>query len=100
VGQRTREIGLRLALGATREDIRRMVLGETARPVLLGTLLGALGGFVLARTMAGLLYGVGGDDPLTFAALSGFLAGAALLAGALPARRAARLSPLSALRQA
>jgi hypothetical protein len=98
VSQRAREIGVRMALGATRGEIGRMVMGEGLRLILAGVGLGLAGAWALSRTLSGLLYGVTADDPATFAGLALFLAAAALLACALPARRAARVEALAALR--
>jgi predicted permease len=99
VSQRAHEIGVRMALGATRERISRMVVGEALRLILLGVCLGAAGALALGRTLSGLLYGVRADDPVTFAAQSLLLVAAALLACLVPAARAARLSPLAAIRR-
>ncbi|HEY7820882.1 MAG TPA: FtsX-like permease family protein, partial [Vicinamibacteria bacterium] len=98
VNQQTVEIGIRAAFGATRADIGRLVLSRGAKLVVVGLLLG-LGGAVLARGfLEGLLFGVSSLDPATFAAVSVFLVMVALVAVAIPARRAARLDPLRALR--
>ncbi len=98
VSQRVREIGLRMALGATRGEIGRMVMGEGLRLVVAGIALGLAGAWALTRTLSGLLFGVSAHDPATFAGLALVLAAAALLACALPARRAARMEALAALR--
>ena len=98
VNQRTREIGLRLALGATPTRVLRLIVGEGMTVVVAGIFVGVLGGFGLGRTLASLVYGVTVHDPLTFAAVAGVLSLVALLACAMPARRAARVDPMVALR--
>ncbi len=96
--RRTREFGIRAALGATRREILAHVLGRNLRLLLPGLALGLGLALALTRLMAGLLYGVAPHDPLTFAAASGLLLVAALLACWLPARRACRVDPIEALR--
>jgi len=98
VAQRTREIGIRVALGADVARVRRLVLSEGVRLSALGVGLGLLGALALARVMRTLLYGVGANDPATFAGVAALLGAVALLACWLPARQAARLDPLVALR--
>jgi predicted permease len=98
VAQRTRELGLRMALGARPQGVLSLVLKEAASLVGLGILLGLAGAFVLTRLMASLLYGVGSTDPLTFAVVAVVLILIALLAAYLPGRRATRVDPIVALR--
>jgi predicted permease len=98
VAQRTRELGIRLALGATPGDVQGRVLAGTLRLAAAGLGVGLAAAWALARVMRGLLFGIGAADPATLAGALVVLGGAAALAGYLPARRAARLSPVAALR--
>ncbi|MFL6526603.1 MAG: ABC transporter permease [Chthoniobacterales bacterium] len=98
VTQRTRELGVRLALGAQRSDLFRLVVGGGMKLAAVGLLAGLLGAFGLTRLMASLLYGVGTSDPLTYAMVILTLAVVAFLANYLPARRATRVNPMVALR--
>ena len=98
VGQRTREIGVRVALGAQRRDVFGMVLGQGARIAGIGIALGLLAALAATRMMVSFLYGVQPIDPLTFAALPFLLLSVALLACYIPARRAMRVDPMVALR--
>ena len=98
VARRTREIGIRSALGAQRSAIFRLVVGESMRRVAIGLGAGLLGALGLARVLASQLYGVGVVDPLTFTATPLILGAVALVASWIPARRAARVDPLVALR--
>jgi putative ABC transport system permease protein len=97
VAQRTREIGIRMALGASARSVVRMVVVRGMRLTLVATLVGIVGAVALTRTLSTLLFGVGPLDPLTFAGAAAVLGGAALLASWLPARRAARVDPVVAL---
>jgi putative ABC transport system permease protein len=99
VVRRTREIGLRLALGATRQEVIVWVFSRGMRPVFMGVGVGVLGAMALAQTMRHLLFGVGPLDPAAFGGVAFVLLMAAALACYLPARRAAELDPLTALRQ-
>jgi putative ABC transport system permease protein len=98
VGQRTREIGIRIALGAERRGVIRLVMGQGLGLVLLGMALGLAGAAAFSRVLAGLLFRVGATDPVTFAVVPALLAATALAASYLPARRATRVDPLVALR--
>ena len=100
VAQRTPEIGLRLALGAPPRTVVLSILRRGMSPVLAGLVLGSVGSFATVRLMRGLLYGVSPTDATTFATTAGLLAGVAFVAAFLPARRAAKLDPLLAIRQA
>ena len=97
VAQRTREIGVRLALGASRADVLRLVVGSGARLIVAGIVIGVAGAVVLARVADTLFFGVSAADA-SMAAAIGVLAVAALAACYVPAVRASRLDPLVALR--
>jgi putative ABC transport system permease protein len=99
VALRRREIGIRMALGAQRSDVLRLILRNGMRLTLLGVVLGLAGAFALTRVLRNQLYEVGTTDPLTFAAVGLLLMIVALLACWLPARRAAKVDPMVALRQ-
>ena len=98
VSNRTREIGIRMALGAQRGDVLRSVMGEGAKLSLAGIALGMAGAFALMRILSGELYGVGTTDPLTFFSVAILVAAVALAACYVPARRAMRVDPMVALR--
>jgi predicted permease len=98
VGQRTQEIGIRMALGARRLDVFRMVLQDGARMTLAGTAIGIVAALGLTRLMASMLFGVKPTDPITFGLVAVVLCSVALLAGYVPAQRAAKLDPMAALR--
>jgi putative ABC transport system permease protein len=102
VSQRTHEIGIRMALGASQKDVMKMVVGQGMALALVGVGIGLAAAFLLSflltRVMSSLLYGVSASDPLTFAALSVLLAGVALVANLVPARKAIKIDPMVALR--
>src|SRR6185503_16609988 len=98
VAQRTHEIGIRLALGAQRRDVFKLVVGQGLLLALVGVVVGAIGAIALTRLMAGLLFGVSPTDITTFVSVATFLFGVALLACYIPARRAMKVDPLVALR--
>jgi putative ABC transport system permease protein len=98
VAQRTREIGLRVALGARPRDVLRLVLGRGLGLAGLGIVLGLAGGLAVTRVISSLLFGVGARDPLTFAAVAALLSLVALAACLFPARRATKVDPMVALR--
>jgi putative ABC transport system permease protein len=98
VNRRTREIGVRVALGASTSHVLRMVLGEGLRTICIGVAIGIAGALALTRTVESLLFGLNANDPLTFGGVTLFLVGAALLACYIPARRATKVDPMVALR--
>lgn len=99
VGRRRREMGIRMALGSTPGRLRRMVLGEGLRLAGAGAALGIVGAAVLSGVLESLLYGVSATDPAVFLSVPAVLAGVALLATLVPARRAARTQPMTVLRE-
>jgi ABC-type antimicrobial peptide transport system permease subunit len=99
VSRRVREIGVRMALGAGRARVLRLVLGQSGALVSIGLIAGAALALVLSRLLRTLLFGVRPDDPVTIVAMAGAIAGAALLASLPPALRASRIDPVVALRE-
>jgi ABC-type antimicrobial peptide transport system permease subunit len=97
--QRTREIGIRLALGAQPAEIVRLVVAGSSRPVIAGLVVGIIGALGASQVLRGELYGVSPLDPLTYAGVALLLGAAAMAASYLPARRAVRLNPTQALRE-
>ncbi|HVY71982.1 MAG TPA: FtsX-like permease family protein, partial [Verrucomicrobiae bacterium] len=98
VGQRTQEIGIRMALGAQATDVLGMVLNQGMRLVGIGVAAGLAGSLALGRLLAGFLYGVSPFDPLVYLSVAAILAAVALAACLIPASRAARVDPMVALR--
>ena len=98
VGQRIPEIGIRLALGAQRDDVLRLILGEGLRMAFLGVAIGLAGALALSRLLADLLFGISAADPVTFAGVAILLTAMAIAACYIPARRAMRVNPIVALR--
>jgi putative ABC transport system permease protein len=98
VAQRTQEIGLRMALGATRSAVLALVVGRASRPVIVGVAVGLSGAFALTRVLKSMLFGVTASDAVTFTSAGLFLGAAALAACLVPAFRAVRIDPISALR--
>ena len=98
VTQRTREIGIRMTMGAQRRDVMQLILAQAMRPVALGVALGLAAGAAASRILASLLYGVSPLDPVVFIGVALFLSAVAFLAGYLPAQRASRVDPMTALR--
>ena len=99
VAQRTREIGIRVALGAGRGDVVRLIVGQGLRIAAAGAAFGLVAALAATRVMRSLLYDVAPSDPVTFAAIVALLGAAALLASWIPARRAARVDPVETLRE-
>jgi putative ABC transport system permease protein len=97
VAQRTREIGVRMALGADPVSVKRLVVWQGMQPALIGVAIGMITAFAASRYIASMLFGVSALDPITFVLVPLFLATIALLATYLPARRATRVSPTVAL---
>jgi putative ABC transport system permease protein len=98
VAESTRELGIRMALGAVKADVLRMVLGRGLKLVLVGIAVGAIAGLAATRVVASFLFGVSAYDPLTFVAVGGIFVMVALAACLIPARRATNVDPMIALR--
>jgi putative ABC transport system permease protein len=98
VSRRTRELGIRMALGARRRDVSRLVIRQGMTPALIGIVIGLSAAFFLTRWMSSLLFRVSTNDPLTFAGIALLLVTVALLACRRPARRATQVDPMIALR--
>jgi ABC-type antimicrobial peptide transport system permease subunit len=98
VAQRSREIGVRLALGAQPSVMARLILSEAARMAIIGVIPGLLGAYLAARAMSALLFGVRPDDPVTMAVAAGLCLATAVVGSLRPALRAARIDPISALK--
>lgn len=98
VSQQTHDVGIRMALGAGRDEILRMVVGDGAKLALLGAALGVVGSLLLSELMSGMLFGVSATDPLTFVVTTFVLMGVCIVAGGIPARKAAAVSAIVALR--
>ena len=99
VAQRTREIGIRVALGATRGNVMRLIVGHGVKLVAIGAVIGLAGAAMTTRVLRSLLHGVAPSDPLVFAGMVALLTGAVIAASWIPARRAARVHPTEALRE-
>ncbi|MGH7568502.1 MAG: FtsX-like permease family protein [Gemmatimonadales bacterium] len=99
VVERTHEIGIRMALGASRAQVAELVVGQALRPAAVGIVGGGGLAVFASRLLRGLLFGVPPHDPVTFAGVLGLLVGVAVLASWMPARRAAALEPVAALRE-
>jgi putative ABC transport system permease protein len=98
VSRRTKEIGIRIALGASPREVLAMVIAEAVRIASVGIVIGAAGALVMARMLSGLLYGITPSDPLSFVVASAGLLMLTMLASYIPARRAAGIDPIGALR--
>jgi putative ABC transport system permease protein len=99
VSQRTKELGIRVALGAAPERLRRMVVGQGLRLAAVGTAIGLVGAYALNGFLRTMLFGVRGTDPVTYTAVAALLVGIAVMASWIPARRSTRIDPMQALRE-
>jgi putative ABC transport system permease protein len=99
VNQRTREIGLRMALGATPGSVLQLIVGQGMKVVVVGVVIGLAGGLALGRAVSSLVFGVPVHDPVTFSLVAVVLTAVALAACIIPAQRAARVDPMVALRE-
>src|SRR5262249_44351172 len=97
VSQRTREIGIRMALGAQSANVSRLILREGLGLTIIGMILGVASALALTRFLSSYLYGVGQSDPWTFIAVASLLISVAMLAGGFPARGATKVNPMGAL---
>ena len=98
VAQRTKEIGIRMALGANSQDLLRLIVGKGATLAVVGTGVGLIAALALAKLVEGLLYGVTAYDPIAFGAVIALTLTAVLIASYLPARRALKIAPVDSLR--
>src|SRR5262249_40895583 len=98
VAQRTREVGIRIAIGAQVHDVLKLVVGQGMRLILIGVGVGIIGALAVTRVLSSLLFNVSATAPLSFAAITLLLMAVALLACYLPARRATKVDPMTALR--
>jgi ABC-type antimicrobial peptide transport system permease subunit len=98
VSRRTREIGIRMTLGADGRDVMSLMLRQSMRPVLIGGAIGIIGCAGVSWVLSSMLFGISARDPIVFVAVPAFLLGIALLASYVPARRATRVNPIAALR--